>query len=321
MFNLPHIDSSTDLSTEHIQIDLNDDSLTMYGSPEESVGCILHGTLHFNPLEQMKVKSISLKFVGKVKINGGTDLPKHEYDLINHKWTFLEAQRESYLLAPKDYAYGFELPLQGNLPESVDVNSGRIVYKLVATVERPAFHFDMKGGRTVELKRAPLPSTDDYLQPTIITGIWLDKFAYHISTPETIYTVGDQFPVLFNFCSFDPAFKIRKINLVLREFIEYSLKGGKPITKWEGHLDVQIPKRAYCDSESAFIKVFHRFFVEIETEEVGGERKTLHLLLRIGVQTELQNELSKSPPTYEAISELPPPPYPFDNSNSNAIYA
>ncbi|ORX97924.1 hypothetical protein K493DRAFT_313874 [Basidiobolus meristosporus CBS 931.73] len=332
MFNLPHVDSTTQLATEHIQIDLNGDSLTMYGTTEESVGCVLRGTLRFNPQEHMKVKSIHLKFVGKVKINGGFDLPRHEYDVIRHKWTFLEARRDAYLLAPKDYAYDFELPLKGDLPESIDVNSGKIVYKLVATVERPAFHFDMKACRTVEIKRAPLPSSDDYLQPTMIHGVWLDKFAYQISSPETTYTVGDQFPVLYSFCSFEPTFKIRKISLVLREFISYSLKGGKPIIKchdlsqasqvcnehaWEGSLNLQIPKGAYCDSECSYIKVVHKVFVEIETED-GNERKTLHLLLRVGVQSDLQNELSQCPPSYEAMSPyqgIPPPPYaPFNNT-------
>ncbi|KAK9693023.1 hypothetical protein K7432_014105 [Basidiobolus ranarum] len=240
MFSLPHKDSA-DQATEHIQITLSDDALTMYGSPNESVGCILRGQLHFNPVEYMKVKSITLKFTGKVKINGGADLPKHEYDLIQYKWTFLEANHDPYLLAPKDYVYDFELPLKGDLPESVDVNSGKIVYKLVATVERPAFRFDMKASRPVEIKRAPLPSTDDFLQPSMISGIWSDQLAYHISTPDTTYTVGDQFPVLFNFCSLNPNFKVLKVNLVLREFVSYSLKGSKPITKWSpGHTDSEI---------------------------------------------------------------------------------
>ncbi|ORX95385.1 hypothetical protein K493DRAFT_282853 [Basidiobolus meristosporus CBS 931.73] len=336
MFNIPLKDSTTHLHTEQIQIDLEADTLTMYGSPNESVGCILRGTLRFSPSEYMKVKSITLKFTGKVKINGGADLPKHEYDLITHKWTFLEANHDSYLLAPKDYVYDFEVPLRGDLPESVDVNSGRIVYKLKAVVERPAFHFSLKCSRTVEMKRAPLPSTDDFLQPTMISGIWSDKFAYHISTPDTTYTVGDQFPVLFNFCSLIPCFKVCKINIYLREFVTYNIKGSKPIVKWydlnkacnvyndqtqhawEGHLDLQVPKYTYCDSESSYIQVFHKLFVEIEVEE-NGELKTLHLMLRVGIQTALQNELCQSPPSYQSLASfqgIPPPPYPLSGAHN-----
>ncbi|ORY01087.1 hypothetical protein K493DRAFT_312580 [Basidiobolus meristosporus CBS 931.73] len=237
-------------------------------------------------------------------------------------------------MAPHNYSYPFELPLPGNLPESVEVNYGRIFYRLIAVVERPAFRFDIKKVKDIDIKRAPLASVDDLLQPTMAAGVWADKLAYHIAIPDTTYTIGDTFPVAFSFCMLDSRLKIRKISLVLREFVYYNICGADPVTRtydvhgvgqmcpdectsaWEGSLNLQVPKSTYYDCESKFIRVFHKFFVEIELYQDNGDIRLLHVLLRVGVRSAIQNELSQSPPRYQQFtssSGMPPPPYSYSN--------
>ncbi|ORX93321.1 hypothetical protein K493DRAFT_302740 [Basidiobolus meristosporus CBS 931.73] len=323
-------DSSGLLSEEGLDIGLHHDILTMHGSPNESVGCVLSGTLNFNLVEPLKVKSISLKFIGKVKIDGSPEFARYEYELIQHKWVFLEASQDSYTMAPRSYSYDFELHLRGNLPESVVVNYGKIYYRLVAVVERPAFRFDIKKIKDVDIKRAPLFSTDSLLPPTMASGIWSENLAYHISIPDITYTIGESFPVVFNFCLLDPTFKIREVSLILREFILYNIEGSEPVSReydisgtrrrcpgeselaWDGIIKLRIPRHTYSDCESKYITVLHKFFVEIELEEANGDIRVLHVLLRVGIQSAIQSELSQSPPMYQPItysSGAPPPPY------------
>ncbi|KAK9761804.1 hypothetical protein K7432_013027 [Basidiobolus ranarum] len=330
MFKRVRRDSAGLLNEEGLDIELHHDVLTMQGSPRESVGCVLSGALKFNLIEPLKVKSITLKFVGKVKIDGCAELSRQEFELIQHKWSFLEAQQDNYLLAPNNYNYHFELPLPGNLPESVEVNNGKIFYQLIAVVERPAFRFDIKKVKDVDIKRTPLASIDDGFQPVMASGVWSDKLAYTISIPDTKYTIGDTFPVMYSFCLLDPTLKIRKISLLLREFIYYNLDEAEPVSKWsdlrgmnqmcpseyahawEGRMDLQIPKHAYYDCESKYIRVFHKFFVEIELSEDNGSTRVLNVLLRVGIQSAIQNELSQSPPRYQPFidpSGVSPPPY------------
>ena len=50
------------------QIRLENDALTMRGTPQESVGCVLRGQLVLALTETTKVKEIKLVFEGKSKV-------------------------------------------------------------------------------------------------------------------------------------------------------------------------------------------------------------------------------------------------------------
>ena len=50
-------------------INLETEHIILHGSIEESAGVILRGSVVFNCQETTKVRSISLKFIGKAKVN------------------------------------------------------------------------------------------------------------------------------------------------------------------------------------------------------------------------------------------------------------
>jgi hypothetical protein len=52
-----------------VRIDLADEAILMVGHPEESAGKVLRGVLRVIATEPIKVKSISLRFVGKMKVS------------------------------------------------------------------------------------------------------------------------------------------------------------------------------------------------------------------------------------------------------------
>jgi hypothetical protein len=51
------------------KIHLENDYIILHGSPEESAGVMLRGSIIFNCHEQTKVKSITLKFSGSTNVN------------------------------------------------------------------------------------------------------------------------------------------------------------------------------------------------------------------------------------------------------------
>lgn len=54
--------------SHHIKIHVESDTLVLRGSPEESVGCVLRGCIILHTRETMKIKSISLNLMGKMKV-------------------------------------------------------------------------------------------------------------------------------------------------------------------------------------------------------------------------------------------------------------
>ena len=53
------------------KIHVENDTLVLRGSPEESVGCVLRGCLILNAKEALKVRSITLNFTGRIKVQWG----------------------------------------------------------------------------------------------------------------------------------------------------------------------------------------------------------------------------------------------------------
>ena len=51
-----------------LQIHLDNDTLIMHGSQQESSGCVLRGHVRLNLKEATKFKSITLRLVGKIKV-------------------------------------------------------------------------------------------------------------------------------------------------------------------------------------------------------------------------------------------------------------
>jgi hypothetical protein len=54
--------------SHHIKIHVENDTLVLRGSPEESVGCVLRGCLILQVKETIKVKSITMNLTGKMKV-------------------------------------------------------------------------------------------------------------------------------------------------------------------------------------------------------------------------------------------------------------
>lgn len=54
--------------TSELQIHLDNDTLIMHGSQDESSGCVLRGYVHLNLKEPAKFKAVTLRLTGKIKV-------------------------------------------------------------------------------------------------------------------------------------------------------------------------------------------------------------------------------------------------------------
>jgi hypothetical protein len=52
-----------------LKINVVSDEIILLGQPEEAAGKLLQGTVSLNLLEPIKVKSIQLSFIGKMKVS------------------------------------------------------------------------------------------------------------------------------------------------------------------------------------------------------------------------------------------------------------
>lgn len=55
-------------NTVQLKVHVENDHLIMHGSPNESAGCVLRGVLDVHVKEPIKVKSIHLRFSGRMVI-------------------------------------------------------------------------------------------------------------------------------------------------------------------------------------------------------------------------------------------------------------
>ncbi|KAI8984641.1 hypothetical protein BDF20DRAFT_800955, partial [Mycotypha africana] len=206
-------------------IHVENDKLIMYGASDESAGCVLRGFLKLNVQEPMKVKSISLEFVGKMSTSwaeskGHDKLYHEEKPVINHTWNFLPKQTKLQQINPGEYQYGFELALAGSLPESLQVqNFYHVQYQLKATIERSTFMPNLTTRKVIHLSRQLLPLTPDFLEPITVSNQWANKLDYEIILPSKIFTHGDLVPISIRITPFTNALRVRHLTCTLKEYM------------------------------------------------------------------------------------------------------
>lgn len=142
-----------------------------------------------------------------------------ERTIMEKDWTFLELKKKAHHLCQGQYRWDFELPLPGNLPESVNHEMGQVQYRLKAYCERPTFSMNYVDKRTIKLTRLMLPSCIELNQSVIISNVWADKVAYDISIPSKVYCSNKSIPISFDLMPIASHLKIKSIVCALKEYI------------------------------------------------------------------------------------------------------
>ncbi|KAI8877421.1 hypothetical protein K501DRAFT_230266 [Backusella circina FSU 941] len=239
----------------HIHVET--EHIILHGSVDESAGVMLRGSVVFNCHETTKVKSISLKFIGIARVNWTEGLGSHqkhykdEKTILKHEWSFLQHNRKTYHLPEGHYKWDFELPLPGDLPETVQHDLGEVCYKLKAVVERPTFSMNYTDRKALRVTRILLPSSLELTQSQAISNTWVDKLSYDISVPSKVFSLGSLVPVTFALLPIAPDLRVRSVSCVLKEYI--TLTAGEH-TKMEGKVIKHIRDETFASSPEQWTK-------------------------------------------------------------------
>lgn len=162
------------------------------------------------------------------------------------------AQKGYRTFTPGDYIYGFELPIDSRLPESINVELGSVKYELEATVERAgAFRANLIGTKEVTFIRAPTEGSLEQVEPIAISRNWEDQLHYDIVISGKSFPLGAQVPIAFKLT---PLAKVQchRIKVFITENIQYRTT-NKRLHRLEPTRKIQLfEKRADVPSTSAY---------------------------------------------------------------------
>lgn len=99
---------------------------------------------------------------------------------------------------PGVYEYSFELSLDHNLPETIDLPLGSVRWMLDALVERAgAFKPNVHGTKEVLVIRAPDQNSLEQVEPIAISRKWEDQLHYDIVISGKSFPIGAKIPIAF----------------------------------------------------------------------------------------------------------------------------
>ncbi|KAI8388747.1 uncharacterized protein BYT42DRAFT_479951, partial [Radiomyces spectabilis] len=305
--------------TNKLHIHLENEHLIMHGSPHESAGCVLRGVLNLTLKKPTRVKSMMMRFTGKMSISwnepvgkGHERMVKEEKIIMHHHWWFLPMQAQMYRLGAGSHPFEFELPLPGNLPESTQVANLYLVdYQLKAVVQRPTFLPDYVSKRTLHLSRQMLPLTPDFMEPVSLQNQWVGKIDYEIMMPTKIYTRGEDIPLTIRMTPCVNNLKIRFVACTFKEYMTcraaHGLFGGKTRSHnrilryvrddnlnhtcrrgvpWSTILQVPVPRlpdEVHCDVQTDVVRIRHKLKFVLSIENTDGHLSELRAVLPVTI--------------------------------------
>ena len=219
------------------------------------------------------------------------------------------AQKGYRVFHPGDYIYHFELPIDSRLPESIDVELGRVKYELEAIVERSgAFRPNLVGTREVILIRAPTENSLETVEPIAISRDWEDQLHYDIVISGKSFPLGAQVPIAFKLT---PLAKVQchRIKVYITENIQY-YTSNKRVHRMEPTRRLQLfEKRADSLSTSTYpgssLRVMSGGGIEYDSREAaaaGNEKVARDMTNLLG---NLEGEHNVGPTEMELNIQLP----------------
>ncbi|ORZ09619.1 hypothetical protein BCR42DRAFT_381754 [Absidia repens] len=310
------------------KINLETDHIILHGSVEESSGIMLRGSVILDCHEVTKVRAITLKLEGKVKVNWLEGIGvyqqtyKEDQTIIEHEWSFLPYTGKTYHLSEHHYRWDFELPLPGDLPETLQHEFCQVYYRLKAVADRPTFAMNYTDTRSIKVSRLMLPTCLELLQSISISNVWVDKFVYDINMPSKCYTMGQVLPVTFDFTPVASTLKILAITIVLKEYLTLSSHGFTKAriskTQRNEHFQIsaqhvgqtyhktetmEIPdedsRLLMMDTINDFFQVKHKLKIIVSLKNADGHVSELRLAIPIVIATISPEEDANALPTYE----------------------
>jgi hypothetical protein len=235
----------------------------------------------------------------------------------------LSNQKKLHLLTPNVYKYPFEYVLPGNLAESIDSNSyGSLLYKLKATVDRPAFSPNLIDRQLLRIVRQCTPSYHSSNIPLQIANEWASKIDYKITVPKRVFSRGEQIPIDFVLkpklnCD---QLRVRYLSCFLKEYTSFVLGGTHIHTEsriirffrdetwpsqgshWHKSQKMTVPhsfESIQCDLHNQFFKIEHKLKFTMSFINQHGDLAELRATMPIEIINQQLEQQENELPTYE----------------------
>ncbi|KAF7721103.1 hypothetical protein EC973_005404 [Apophysomyces ossiformis] len=281
-------------SQSKFYIHIENDTLILQGSPEESVGCVLRGCLVLQLDRSTRLKSVGMQLLRHIQWNEGI-----------------------YTLTPGEHRFPFELVLPGDLAESTEFHPNPPVsYRLKAVAERPAFLSNFVARHALRIIRQYHNRYDAL--PMRIANEWENRVKYDIRIPRRVYFHGETIVIDISIIPM-PGIFIRYVAGSLKEYLKVldRPKHGKVIgsfhnQQFSSHKSEQlvIPPRSSnivsCDTNSQSFKIEHKLKFTMSLINTNGQISKLYASMPIIITREDDIPL----PAYDTMQQPQhPPPY------------
>ncbi|KAI8975082.1 hypothetical protein BDF20DRAFT_876824 [Mycotypha africana] len=218
--------------TFDLKIEVENKEIVLIGYPSEAAGKVLRGKVILTLEEPMKLRAITLNFLGKMKVAWSEGIGHHQHyhkqekDILEHKWQFVpvmdQLPKKSYTLNQGRHEWDFELSLPGTLPQTLEAEGGQIIYRLKAVVERSVLLQNIVKKQPIRIVRCLSPNAFDLAQSLEIHNTWTEKMMYDILLPSKLYTRGQLIPVTFHITPIAAGLRVRSLTASLKEYCTYS---------------------------------------------------------------------------------------------------
>lgn len=199
---------------------------------------VLRGFMHLDVSRQVALSELSVTFRGISR----TIWPEawrvrrlkkiYEEDIVHHTWDYLKdptvddhRSRATPMFEPGQYTYGFELPLESWLPETIDLPMGKVSYTLSASATEAGRPTNVaKFAQAIPLIRIPCVCSLELTEPYEVHGT-LHGLRYNFDLAAKSCRVGGQLPLRIRISSPNDR-SWQSINVSLVEDIQYRTRDG-----------------------------------------------------------------------------------------------
>lgn len=131
-------------------------------------------------------------------------------------------QQKGYkVFHPGVYQYHFELPIDNNSPETINLHMASVKWQLEAIVERAGtFKSDLQGFKEIPVVRSPSEDSLELIEPISISRKWEDQLQYEIMISGKAFPLGSKIPIAFKLTPLDKC-QIHRIKVYVSETVEY----------------------------------------------------------------------------------------------------
>lgn len=153
--------------------------------------------------------------------------------------------KNRYSFPPGEYSYNFEIPIDSNLPATIDLGYASIKYELKAVIERRGvFRAKLTNDKQVTIISVPAENSFEQVEPIAFTRNWKNDLQYQIIISGKSFPLGTQIPVAVKLVP-EPNVQFHGMTVFITENLEYppfmmrvhSLEPPREIKLFEGRAD------------------------------------------------------------------------------------